>query len=175
MRMRSIQLQRNQFIETKDVQSTSTTQSISKIQPGAVDFSPQWVDFGSGWWKRPALMAPLLSPKTIVTRTKCYKSNIVALSQPNSGGCCKKVQVSLRPSVLCQPRQLARVPRVKCGTSVPVDSCTRMPADRSISVQKYRCTKSACGVNRWHDLDRKNWSTRMQHKLPQLEQRCWFG
>ena len=48
MRMRSIQLQRNQFIETKDLQSTSTTQSISKIQPGAVDFSPQWVDFGSG-------------------------------------------------------------------------------------------------------------------------------
>ena len=147
------------------------------MQPDGVDFSPQEVGFvqdGSGWYKHPALMAPLLSPKAIVARTKCCKSNIVALSQPNSWGCCKKVQVSLRPSVLCQPRQLARVRRVKWWTSVPVNSCTEVPADWSISVQKQRCTKSACGVNRWHDLDRKNWSTRMQRKLPQLEQRCWF-
>ena len=174
MRMRSIQLQRNQFIETKDVQSTSTTQSISKIQPGAVDFSPQWVDFGSGWWKRPALMAPLLSPKTIVTRTKCYKSNIVALSQPNSGGCCKKVQVSLRPSVLCQPRQLAGVRRVKWGTS---QQSTKVPKCQQIGVSV--CKSNGVLQELVVSTGDTTSTGKLKHphatKLPQLEQRCWLS
>ena len=105
-------------------------------------------------------MAPLLSPKTIVTRTKCYKSNIVALSQPNSGGCCKKVQVSLRPSVLCQPRQLAGVRRVKWGTS---QQSTKVPKCKL----EYQCAKAMVYYKSlWcQPVTRprqENWSTRMQ-------------
>ena len=77
---------------------------------GAVDGSAQL------WWRHSCLQKPLSLEQSATKATlwRCLNRTV--------GSCCKKVQVSLRPSVLCQPRQLAGVRRVKWGTSVPVNS-----------------------------------------------------
>ena len=176
MRMRSIQLQRNQFIETKDVQSTPTTRSISKIQPGAVDFSPQCnglilgaVD-GSAqlWWRHSCLQKPLSLEQSATKATlwRCLNRTV--------GSCCKKVQVSLRLSVLCQPRQLARVRRVKWGTS---QQSTKVPKCQQIGVSV--CKSNGVLQELVVSTGDTTSTGKLKHphatKLPQLEQRCWLS
>ena len=115
---------------------------------GAVDGSAQL------WWCHSCLQKPLSLEQSATKATlwRCLNRTV--------GSCCKKVQVSLRPSVLCQPRQLAGVRRVKWGTS---QQSTKVPKCKL----EYQCAKAMVYYKSlWcQPVTRprqESWSTRMQ-------------
>ena len=128
---------------------------------GAVDGSAQL------WWRHSCLQKPLSLEQSAAKATlwRCLNRTVGVAAK-------RSKLVSVRPSCVSRVNLLGSA----VSSGEPVNSQPKyQSANWSISVQKQWCTTRACGVNRWHDLDRKNWSTRMQLKLLQLEQRCWFG
>ena len=118
-----------------------------------------WFFSPMGWFWERLMEAPSFDGATLVSKNHCHSNKVLqkqhcgVVSTEQWVVAAKRSKlVSVRPSCVSRVNLLGSA----VSSGEPVNSQPKyQSANWSISVQKQWCTTRACGVNRWHDLDRK--------------------